>query len=308
MHTTNGLSLFTIPNPQSTKPGPLGPTHVLHACGRRTYHWSGVGPLSLKLFFGGTGRYAVGRGQLVVEEGNYLILNHGQRYSITIEAAEPVESFCLFFRTGQLESVVQSLRAQADHLLDSPEAFPVTPPIFVERTYAPDTLLTPALLDLRRELAEREQASPLWLEERLNGILERLLVRHQLVGQEVVAFGAAAGIARPATREELYRRLYQARDFLEAEFAQPLTLEQLARVACLSPNHFLRSFRALFGTSPHQYLTERRLRGAKALLEHTDLPVTQVTLAVGFLSHGSFTRLFRSRVGTAPEIYRRRFR
>ncbi len=309
MHTANGPRLFMLPSPPLRSVDPLmrWPTHVLQGRGR-AYHWAGAGPLSLKLFFGGTAHYAVGRGTLAVEEGSYLVLNHAQRYSITIEASEPVESFCLFFRAGQLESVVQSLSARPEQLLDTPEALPAALPMFVERTYPQDRLLTPSLLQLRKDLAAVEQVSPLWLEERLNAILERLLIRHQLVGEEAAAFGAAAGITRAATRDALYRRLHQARDFMEAEYAQALTLEQLAQLACLSPNHFLRSFRALFGTSPHQYLTERRLRAAKILLERTDLPITQVTLTVGFLSHGSFTRLFAQRVGTAPERYRRSFR
>jgi AraC family transcriptional regulator len=284
-----------------------GPSHVLQSRGR-TYHWAGVGPLSLKLFFGGEARYAVGRGQLLVEEGSYLVLNHGQRYSITIDSPQPVESFCLFFQQGQLEGVLQSLRARPETLLDTPQTLLQVPPAFVERTYSPDTVLTPALLSLRQEIPGADPCSSLWLEERLNAILERLLLRHQLVRDEAVAFGIAAGIVRVATREELYTRLYLVRDFLEAEYAQPLSLDTLSQLGCLSPNHLLRSFRALFGISPHQYLTERRLRAAQKLLERTELPITQVALQVGFLHHSSFTRLFTRRVGQAPEQYRRRFR
>jgi AraC-like DNA-binding protein len=87
-------------------------------------------------------------------------------------------------------------------------------------------------------------------------------------------------------------------------FAEPVTLSEVAGIACLSPNHLLRSFRKIFGTSPHQLLTERRLEEAKRLLMTTDLSVTEICLASGFESLGSFSSLFRKRCGFAPSQYR----
>ncbi|MBA3357135.1 MAG: helix-turn-helix transcriptional regulator [Pyrinomonadaceae bacterium] len=75
--------------------------------------------------------------------------------------------------------------------------------------------------------------------------------------------------------------------------------------ACLSPNHFLRTFKQAFHQTPHQYLTRIRLEHAQGLLAQTNQPVTDVCFAVGFESLGSFSWLFRQRVGLAPEAYRR---
>jgi len=100
-------------------------------------------------------------------------------------------------------------------------------------------------------------------------------------------------------------RLLRARDAIHARYPEPLSLAQLAREAALSPFHFLRLFRAAFGRTPHQYLTQVRLEAAKRLLLD-DAPVTDVCFEVGFQSLGSFSALFARRVGAPPSAFRRR--
>jgi AraC-like DNA-binding protein len=82
----------------------------------------------------------------------------------------------------------------------------------------------------------------------------------------------------------------------------------MAAVACLSPNHFLRTFKQLFHQTPHQYLISKRLEEARRLLSLTEMPVTDVCFSVGFESLGSFSWLFRHRTGVSPEAYRRQKR
>jgi transcriptional regulator GlxA family with amidase domain len=143
-----------------------------------------------------------------------------------------------------------------------------------------------------------------WLTEQLHGLMQRLLQVHYNVYRETEALPAA----RPATREELYRRVHRARDYAAASFDQSLTLNELARVACLSPNHLLRTFRQAFGQTPHQYLTNLRLRRAQMLLIKTDLSVTDICFSVGFQSIGSFSWLFKQQFGVSPNMYRRQSR
>jgi AraC-like DNA-binding protein len=91
-------------------------------------------------------------------------------------------------------------------------------------------------------------------------------------------------------------------------FERRVTLEDLARVSCLSPNHLLRTFRQAFGQTPHQFLVERRLEEAKRLLRDRDVPVTEICMKVGFESLGSFSALFRKRFGASPSEWRGRKR
>jgi AraC-like DNA-binding protein len=105
-----------------------------------------------------------------------------------------------------------------------------------------------------------------------------------------------------ATRE----RLNRARALIDTCYDTPLDLEQLAREASFSRYHFLRLFRQAFDQTPHQYLVERRIERAKALLLAGELSVTEVCFAVGFQSLGSFSALFHRSVGHPPRLHRAR--
>jgi len=100
--------------------------------------------------------------------------------------------------------------------------------------------------------------------------------------------------------------LRRARDLMDREHARPLDVPTLARAALMSPGHFSRQFRAAYGETPYSYLMTRRIERAKALLRRGDLTVTEVCLAVGCTSLGSFSTRFTELVGVSPSAYRAR--
>ena len=100
------------------------------------------------------------------------------------------------------------------------------------------------------------------------------------------------------------RHLLRARDAVDARYAEPLPVTELARVAGLSPAHFSREFRRAFGESPHAYLLTRRLERAASLLRRTDRSVADVCALVGLTSVGSFTSSFTRAYGRPPTAYR----
>ncbi len=278
-------------------------SHVMLGTVGNGYHWSGEAGLSIKSFSHGQAYYNAGSGSYLVDDDSYLILNHDQHYTIHIEPDTPIVSFCLFFAEGFAEEVRRSLNARANLLLDEPNASREPQVNFFERTYQHDDVLSPLLAGFRAALPQRQNDLG-WINEQLHLIAGRLLRVHQLARRELEMLDSV----RPATREELYRRLHRARDFIAASFAEKITLEQVARVACLSPNHLLRTFKQLFRQTPHQYLTERRLRHTEQLLIQTDAPVTDICLTVGFESLGSFSTLFRRHTGLSPDNFRRQKR
>jgi len=100
--------------------------------------------------------------------------------------------------------------------------------------------------------------------------------------------------------------LRRARDLIDREYDRPLDVPALARAALMSPAHFSRQFRAAFGETPYSYLMTRRIERAKALLRRGDLSVTDVCVAVGCTSLGSFSARFTELVGETPSAYRAR--
>src|SRR3954466_1905980 len=93
---------------------------------------------------------------------------------------------------------------------------------------------------------------------------------------------------------------------MDREYAAPLNVPALARTALMSPSHFSRRFRAAYGETPYGYLMTRRIERAKALLRRGDLSVTDVCMAVGCTSLGSFSTRFTELVGESPNAYRAR--
>ncbi|MEE4024108.1 AraC family transcriptional regulator [Gordonia sp. PKS22-38] len=105
-------------------------------------------------------------------------------------------------------------------------------------------------------------------------------------------------------REDENRRLLRARDAIDRAYAEPLDVGTLAAIAVMSPAHFTRRFRNLFGETPHRYLQRRRMERACAMLRR-QMSVTDVALAVGYDSLGTFSRTFTAIIGRSPTAYRR---
>jgi AraC-like DNA-binding protein len=100
----------------------------------------------------------------------------------------------------------------------------------------------------------------------------------------------------------LYRRIVQAKLFIDRHYAEPIDLHQIADEAYFSKFHFIRLFKQAYGKTPHHYLTQVRLDHAKLLLADGK-PVTQVCFSVGFDSFTSFTALFKKHAGMTPSFY-----
>ena len=104
--------------------------------------------------------------------------------------------------------------------------------------------------------------------------------------------------------EEQNRRMLRARDAMDRDYAEPLDIARLARIAYVSEAHFIGTFRATFGETPHRYLQRRRVERAMFLLRETERSVTEICFDVGFTSLGSFSRTFSEIVGDPPTTYR----
>jgi AraC-like DNA-binding protein len=109
-----------------------------------------------------------------------------------------------------------------------------------------------------------------------------------------------------ADRELTNRLMLRARDAMDRDYRDELDIAALAAVACVSQAHFIRTFRATFGETPHRYLQRRRVERAMYMLRTTTDPITDICMAVGFSSLGTFSRTFTEIVGETPTRYRTR--
>jgi AraC family transcriptional regulator len=261
------------------------------------------GPLSIKSVIRGTASWGTSEAERLVDGTNYLILNSGRPYSLTIDSRETVETFCLFFRPGIVEDAchVESSNPAAllDNLSRNGERLASSPPVeFLETLYP---TVSPLLQRMYARLTQGS-ASQAWLADQFLEVAAALL-RVRDKGHKRAARIPAK---KSSTRLELYRRLLRGKDYLDSFSGTQVRLAEVANEACLSPYHFHRLFREVFRETPNQYVQRKRLANAQRLLERGEQSVTDVCLEVGFESITSFSGLFRRSFGCSPREYRLR--
>lgn len=250
------------------------------------------GPLSIKHVIDGRIPWKTGARKLWVDETSFLVLDDRQPYSLEIEKSRPVETCCVFFKRGYVESVARVATTPEGELLDDPYKPPASLS-FISRLHRDGTHVIPILLSLRGSALRG--GSGIQMEESFLALARVLIGTYD----EILAKMRRVPAAKASTREELFRRIERGREYMHACVDTRLTLEEMARAACLSPFHFHRVFARTYHETPHSYLSKLRLTRASKLLE-TGLSVTEVCGAVGFESLGSFSALFRKRFGHAP--------
>ncbi len=257
------------------------------------------GCLSIKTVVFGSAVWEAGGRRFQVHENTYLILNDRQRYTITIDSASNITTFCLFFERGFVEDVFRATAKPAAELLQSPVHANLSPLHFFEKLESQDSPVLARIRKLRERLMRKERSS-LTLQDDFYSVASAMVREHQNTASAISKLPAL----RPSTRQELYKRLLRGRDALLSSLDAKVALRDVARAACLSPYHFHRAFSRAFGLTPHQYLTRHRLERAAYLLRRSDRSVTEICFEAGFESPGSFSTLFRRHFGRSPREFR----
>lgn len=275
------------------------PNVVLNVKSTGCYRPNISGPLSLFMNMKGQSQCGVAQHGVVIPETHYFITNPAEVYTLQIPEKSITETFNIHVGENFLEQVYDGLVLPEDKLLADPFAVKSSPIYFFNRLYPKDATFN-RLLNHFYLQAQAGVTSNLLLEERLTYLLIYLLQVHRAALTEAAKLPAA----KRATQLEIFKRLCYSIDYLQANYSREITLEELAQIACLSKFHYLRSFRACFGQTPHQYLTAVRLAKAKALLKYSDLQVTDIALEVGLQHVASLSRLFAQKVATSAGNYR----
>lgn len=260
------------------------------------YHWKGMGSLSFKYAIQGEARYKLKDRYLLAESSNFIILNQEQPYELFVESKLTTETFCIFFGQPLVADVFLNVIKSSEQILEIDHSTEM--PIFFERTHPITQEMLAAISHLKLSIT-REQDSEL-MKELLYSFLFGLVVNEYNRQTE----SDKLRLTKKSTRQELFKRITVARDYAHAMYGDTVTLEKLAQVSCLSPNHLLRSFKQMLGISPIQYLNRIRLQKAKQLLLQTNIPIQEVCNEVGYSSIGTFSNHFRKLTGFSPTNFR----
>jgi AraC family transcriptional regulator len=270
-----------------------GDNLVLHATGRRHVVQGFSGPLSIKSVIRGEVDWIVDGRHLRVDSNTFLLLEDGQRYSMDVDSIRPVETCCVFFQHGFVETVAHDATTPLKNSLDSPQRAAPRLEGLSRLHFQPNGPILPQMWSLAARCAMELQ--PSGFEEDFLTLSEKILMLYREIKSQFLRVPAA----KLSTREELFRRLQIAREYLHGSLDDRVSLADVSREACVSPYHLHRAFRRVFRLTPHAYLTKLRLEKARTLLQsgHSAL---ETTVALGFTSPSAFTRLFRSHYGVPP--------
>src|SRR5262245_8893190 len=140
----------------------------------------------------------------------------------------------------------------------------------------------------------------------LLGETEHILVRHLTRWHSNAPARERRELDLQVSVNPLRRALMQrVEEYIMVNLSRDISLKSLAGVACMSIDHFLRSFRAATGTTPHRYVLDKRLQEASQMLKSGDAPIASVAAQCGFRSPSHFAVQFHAHFGVSPSAYRR---
>jgi AraC family transcriptional regulator len=231
----------------------------------------------------GTFTYRTTQGTAVLAPGATLLGNNGHCFECGHEHG--VGDRCLSFRFSPefVESVVSELPGARQIAF----ALPNLPPL-------PD--LIPVVADAT---AARDGIDTAPFEE----VALSLVAKVGIALTQVSSSARAKQFPHPPSQRD-QRRVTEALRRMEAQCDQPLSLQQLATDVAMSPFHFLRTFRAVAGMAPHQFLLHMRLQRAAVRLRSSSDPISTIALEAGFSDLSTFNRRFRRLLGASPGAYR----
>ena len=238
--------------------------------------------------------------RIVVDDDTWLAIPNGAAAVRVRGSTEGALALTILFRRGMPEEVLGSLMVPEDRLLDGAEPDSDSSLPFLPNLQVHDRSVTPVLLFIARH-HEAGLRDPLWYEEQLSFLLERMLARHR----QVIAKLQSVPVRRAATRREIFRRVSLATDFIHSNYEKPLMLSDMARAAYLSRHHFLRLFKHVHDVTPHEYLQRKRTSVAARLLRSSDLSFEEIVKRVGFDSRSTLFRAMRRFHGVTPRECRR---
>lgn len=268
---------------------------------RQAYRPDQLSNFSIKTVFSGSKTFDIGSRQLNVYPGSFLVINDGTHYSSKVDSSIPVSNFSITFSPEFLNDFNKIRQNSHQQLLDEP--------FHTENKYGTQLMETiyPFSGDMKYNIMhlkhhlEQEKADDLLINEYLHHCL---INYHKVYTKEVVNKSENLNFLNNSTKVEILKRLSLAKDYIISNYNKNIELEDIARTACLSVNHLLRTFRQAYGTSPHQFLIQVRIERSKYLLKNTAYTINEIVEIIGFECPSSFIRLFKSINKTTPGKYR----
>lgn len=273
------------------------PNVVLNVSTKQAFRNNIRGPLTIFSNLSGASILETGGRRIRIKEDFFFVTNHDQYYTLDIRQPSPMETFNIHFGEYFADQVFSSLSLNEEKLMENPFEIPGERIEFHNKLYPRDEVIKRIMLEIRNQPSH----SSFWLEEKLYVLMANLLSKEK----NLLEIRSRLPSLKTSTRNEILKRLLLVTDYIHEYLEEDLSLEQLAKVGCLSKFHFLRLFKVAFDKTPHQYLNELRMRMGEKLIKNTRLEIHEIVTSLGFTNPGSFSRMFFNHAGVYPTQFRR---
>jgi AraC-like DNA-binding protein len=252
--------------------------------------------LTVKYAFTGDEYYLTNNCKFRVNKNNFLVLNESKQYESYIDSELKVESLAVFFNPEFVTEAYSSLLNGGKDIIE--EAGNKNPSFF-ERLYKKENIVTPVLMDIRNSVLNKN-TDEFPAAEQLITLFDNLIIlqNEQLKEVDTLKY------KKRSTREELYKRLNNAKDYILSCYEKNITLEELSKITCLEKHYMLREFKKYTGITPYKFITRIRLNEAKKLLKETSKTISEISALTGFEYLSSFSSVFTKHHNISPQKYR----
>jgi len=275
------------------------PTVILNTQTTQSYRPDIKGTFSLFCNISGESHVKADKYQVKLDNQHFFITNESQYYSLIVESEKPTETFNIHFGSAFFADLVHDYFSDHEKLLDNPES--------PEATFSFFNQITPFNANIKNLLQQLHRHAQSSTEHSL--YVDELLAKLgcQLMEVETEKNKNLENIqsAKAATRQEIFKRIGQAADYIYSHPEKSISLEELAQAATMSKFHFLRAFKAYYRVTPHQFILQTKLEKARELLKGSSLPIQEVGLMVGLEDKSSFSRMFKKHFGCPPSALRK---
>lgn len=257
---------------------------------------------TFKFVLKGRQDYLMAKRKVSIFPDSFLFLSPGTNYTSIIDSYDPVDVLSISVSANFLSDFHSAYYSSTGLLPTIAEATNEVPEMMNSfYPFSGDMRFT--VMHLYQRLVEGE-VDELLINEYLNHCL---LNFYRIRGREVKSRMERLRALKASTRQELFKRLLLAKEFISNNYNKKFNLKDVASFSCLSVNHLLRTFKEAYGISPNQFLTQVRLERAKYFLEHADYQIAYTSMLVGFESVSSFIRVFKGAFNITPLRYKSSF-
>lgn len=245
---------------------------------------------SLRTVLSGECIYRTGGQEYKIGAGDYLLLNAGDEFDLTI-LDQQTKLVTVCFDQARAANIHDASARSDESLLNGHDNGSTHGEV-----HFPHGVSRAHFVGLRMQ--SLMQASQSDQDEIFSDLFQDLIAAHS---NEIRSISDLAA-KQASVRVEIHRRLRQAVEFIEAHLMEEIDVDRMATAAAMSKHHFIRSFKQAHGVSPYRYLLEHRLRAARVDLQTGHQSITSIAQKYRFADLQSFSKSFNQFFHQSPSM------